>query len=204
MGVVKITSSTWWPSLVTNGWSPPNGPAVPNDGLLHTWSENHIQWWSTFVNVSVSAVQQVFEFCKFDYWVWVLIMRAPLHPLGTNRLSLQQCLSSFPEIICASLHKHGIRNHISEATELSLLTLLTRTGIEPSTPVRYLSFPVMKASLSADLTITCINRGEHGLKFKVHKLFQICKRIYYCCLHVQMMPDQKLMCALTLKTLLKY
>lgn len=43
-----------------------------------------------------------------------------------------------------------------------LLTLLIRTGIEPSTPVvTYLSFPVMKASLRADLAIACTDR-RHG------------------------------------------
>lgn len=33
-----MTSRTWCPSLVTNGKSPPSGPASPDDGLLHTFT----------------------------------------------------------------------------------------------------------------------------------------------------------------------
>lgn len=36
IGVVKITSNTKWPSGVTSGFSPPNGPASPKLGLLQT------------------------------------------------------------------------------------------------------------------------------------------------------------------------
>lgn len=32
-----MTSRTLWPSLVTSGNSPPLGPAIPIDGLLHTF-----------------------------------------------------------------------------------------------------------------------------------------------------------------------
>lgn len=32
-----MTSRTLWPSLVTSGKSPPLGPAIPIDGLLHTF-----------------------------------------------------------------------------------------------------------------------------------------------------------------------
>jgi hypothetical protein len=35
-GDAKITSRTWYLSVVTNGKSPPRGPALPNCGLLHT------------------------------------------------------------------------------------------------------------------------------------------------------------------------
>lgn len=37
IGVVKMRSSTKWPSGVTRGWSPPIGPASPKLGLLQTW-----------------------------------------------------------------------------------------------------------------------------------------------------------------------
>lgn len=37
IGDVNMISSTLCPSLVTNGKSPPRGPACPIDGLLHTF-----------------------------------------------------------------------------------------------------------------------------------------------------------------------
>lgn len=38
IGDVKMTSRMWCPSLVTKGKSPPYGPAGPEVGLLHTFS----------------------------------------------------------------------------------------------------------------------------------------------------------------------
>lgn len=44
IGDVKMTSRTWWPSLVTNGKSPPRGPASPIDALLQTFGYWAIEW----------------------------------------------------------------------------------------------------------------------------------------------------------------
>lgn len=44
IGDVKMISRTWWPSLVTNGKSPPRGSASPIDALLQTFSYRAIQW----------------------------------------------------------------------------------------------------------------------------------------------------------------
>ena len=45
MGDVNMTSRILCPSLVTNGKSPPSGPACPMDGLLHTFNGKWKRDW---------------------------------------------------------------------------------------------------------------------------------------------------------------
>lgn len=135
---------------MTNGWSPPSGPAVPNDGLLQTFIRNH-NGHTSFRFRNLTAAQVSF----------IILVNAPQHPLGTNHRSLRRCQSSFPEMACSSLYEHCTKRHALKQQKI-LPTLLTRTGMEPSMPVTHLSVPTMKASLPADLIIAYMNRGAQN------------------------------------------